>query len=186
MLTDLYKVEYGRLCAPVPTLAGPIDCCLPCPVTDWVYPDSKAISTQHVSHRKLTLSPRFLYPFKNCELAQCRRHRPVYIPPSILYSPSGTKDTSTLPYNMLGRWRHGDGGKLLLMDCLESMSSSLQMTTLVPLGARPSLCHDAITPNDMKSDLACAWSGSLQVFGGFAAVMWSTYSRRLESVQRPF
>ena len=125
VLTGLYTVEYGRLCAPVPTLAGPIDCCLPCPVTDWVYPDSMAISTQPVRHRKLTISPRFLYPFENCELAQCRRHRPVYYTPPILYCPSNTKDTSTLPYDMFGPGRHGDGGKSLLMDCLESMSSSL-------------------------------------------------------------
>ena len=29
----------GRFCAPIPSLKGPIDCCLPCPVTDWVYSD---------------------------------------------------------------------------------------------------------------------------------------------------
>ncbi|KAL9103423.1 MAG: hypothetical protein Q9163_001525 [Psora crenata] len=29
----------GRFCAPVPTTEGSIDCCLPCPVTDWVYSD---------------------------------------------------------------------------------------------------------------------------------------------------
>ncbi|KAF2436475.1 hypothetical protein EJ08DRAFT_148057 [Tothia fuscella] len=29
----------GRLCAPVPTLPGRPICCLPCPATDWLYPD---------------------------------------------------------------------------------------------------------------------------------------------------
>lgn len=29
----------GRFCAPVPTTQGIIDCCLPCPLTDWVYGD---------------------------------------------------------------------------------------------------------------------------------------------------
>ena len=29
----------GRFCAPVPTAEGTVDCCLPCPITDWVYSD---------------------------------------------------------------------------------------------------------------------------------------------------
>lgn len=29
----------GRFCAPVPSIEGTIDCCLPCPLTDWVYSD---------------------------------------------------------------------------------------------------------------------------------------------------
>ena len=47
---------------------------------------------------------------------------------------------------------------------------------MIPLGSKPDQCHDAITPNDMHSDLSCAFSGSLLAFGGFAAVMWGMYS----------
>ena len=34
----------GRFCAPVPSVQGTIDCCLPCPLTDWVYSDSESFS----------------------------------------------------------------------------------------------------------------------------------------------
>ena len=44
----LTTVEYsqgivlaGRFCAPAP---GSIDCCLPCPMTGWVYSDSESFS----------------------------------------------------------------------------------------------------------------------------------------------
>jgi hypothetical protein len=30
----------GRLCAPIAALPGKPICCLPCPATDWVYPES--------------------------------------------------------------------------------------------------------------------------------------------------
>ena len=35
--------ESSRLCAPLPASGGSLFCCLPCPMTDWVYPDSKYI-----------------------------------------------------------------------------------------------------------------------------------------------
>jgi len=31
----------GRFCAPVPTAQGTVECCLPCPVTEWVYSDGE-------------------------------------------------------------------------------------------------------------------------------------------------
>jgi hypothetical protein len=34
------------------------------------------------------------------------------------------------------------------------------------------LCYDEITVNDMRTNLACAWSGALVLFGGLGAVMW--------------
>ncbi|MCJ1436181.1 hypothetical protein MMC27_005559 [Xylographa pallens] len=48
----------------------------------------------------------------------------------------------------------------------------MSLAFMIPLGSKPNVCHDAITPNDMHSDLSCAFSGSLLTFGGFAAVMW--------------
>jgi hypothetical protein len=34
------------------------------------------------------------------------------------------------------------------------------------------MCYDAITPNDMHSDLTCAFSGALLLWGGMASVCW--------------
>ncbi len=47
-----------------------------------------------------------------------------------------------------------------------------QLGFIIPLGAQPQQCHDAITPNDMYSDLTCAFSGACLVVGGFAAILW--------------
>lgn len=43
---------------------------------------------------------------------------------------------------------------------------------IVPLAAKPDLCHDAITPNDMYTSQSCAWSGALLLFGGMGIVSW--------------
>ena len=40
------------------------------------------------------------------------------------------------------------------------------------MGAQPEQCHDAITPNDMYSDLTCAFSGATLLAGGFASILW--------------
>ncbi|KAG9556035.1 Trimethyllysine dioxygenase, partial [Aureobasidium melanogenum] len=48
----------------------------------------------------------------------------------------------------------------------------LQLAIIVPLGSKPSMCYDAITPNDMYSDLSCAFSGALLLWGGMASVCW--------------
>ncbi|MCJ1287359.1 hypothetical protein MMC26_006708 [Xylographa opegraphella] len=56
--------------------------------------------------------------------------------------------------------------------CLITGIGLMSLAFMVPLGSKPDVCHDAITPNDMHSDLSCAFSGSLLTFGGFAAVMW--------------
>ncbi|KAJ5304419.1 uncharacterized protein N7443_004079 [Penicillium atrosanguineum] len=49
----------------------------------------------------------------------------------------------------------------------------MEIAFIIPLGARPDQCHNAITPNDMYSDLSCAFSGALLLFGGWLVVMWS-------------
>ena len=51
----------------------------------------------------------------------------------------------------------------------------MQLGFIIPLGAQPEQCHDAITPNDMYSDMTCALSGAFLLFGGFAAIMWGEY-----------
>ncbi|KAJ5794549.1 hypothetical protein N7457_001148 [Penicillium paradoxum] len=52
--------------------------------------------------------------------------------------------------------------------CMEA-----SLAFIIPLGAKPEQCHNAITPNDMRSNLSCAFSGSLLLFGGWVVVMWS-------------
>lgn len=48
-----------------------------------------------------------------------------------------------------------------------------QLSFIVPLAAKPNMCYDAITPNDLHSDLTCGWSGSLLEAGAMAGVIWS-------------
>ncbi|KAL2375335.1 hypothetical protein RJZ57_000171 [Blastomyces gilchristii] len=50
---------------------------------------------------------------------------------------------------------------------------TLTLSFIVPLIAKPDECFNAITPNDMKSDLACAFSGSFIIFGGWAVIVWT-------------
>lgn len=54
-----------------------------------------------------------------------------------------------------------------------------QLGFIIPLGANPDQCHDAITPNDMRSDLTCAFSGAFLLVGGFASIVWGTYGRQV-------
>lgn len=42
----------------------------------------------------------------------------------------------------------------------------------MPLAAKPQECYDAITPNSMHTNAACAASGSFLIFGGWAGVLW--------------
>lgn len=44
---------------------------------------------------------------------------------------------------------------------------------VIPLLVRGPVCADAITPHDMKSNLSCAFSGSLLIGGGWAVVCWA-------------
>jgi hypothetical protein len=48
-----------------------------------------------------------------------------------------------------------------------------QLAFIIPLGAKPEQCYNAITPHDMHSDLSCAFSGSFLLFGGWMVVIWS-------------
>ncbi|KAF2099460.1 hypothetical protein NA57DRAFT_65524 [Rhizodiscina lignyota] len=43
---------------------------------------------------------------------------------------------------------------------------------IVPLGVQPPQCFNEITPNDMYSNLTCAWSGALLISGGLAITVW--------------
>lgn len=44
---------------------------------------------------------------------------------------------------------------------------------VVPIGTRPNLCYDAITPRNMLSSMSCAWTGALLLSGFMGVVVWS-------------
>ncbi|KAK4495629.1 hypothetical protein PRZ48_012897 [Zasmidium cellare] len=48
----------------------------------------------------------------------------------------------------------------------------LKLAFIVPLGSKPNLCHDEITPGDMHTSLSCAWSGALLVAGAMSCAVW--------------
>jgi hypothetical protein len=50
------------------------------------------------------------------------------------------------------------------------------MAFVIPLGAHPVQCHNSITPNDMRTNMSCAFSGALVVMGGLMTTVWSTFS----------
>lgn len=43
---------------------------------------------------------------------------------------------------------------------------------MVPFGVQPPQCYDEITPNDMYSNLTCAFSGAFLIAGGLSIVVW--------------
>ncbi|KAL1954512.1 hypothetical protein VTO42DRAFT_1123 [Malbranchea cinnamomea] len=51
----------------------------------------------------------------------------------------------------------------------------MALSFIVSLGAQPQECYNEITPNDMKSDIACAFSGALILFGAWATIVWSFF-----------
>ncbi|KAI9735679.1 MAG: hypothetical protein M1834_001695 [Cirrosporium novae-zelandiae] len=70
---------------------------------------------------------------------------------------------------------HGSGSyasQLFLFNPSVLMLNDCQLAFVVPLAAQPSQCYDIITPNDMHTDMTCAWSGSFVAFGGWSGVMW--------------
>ncbi|CAI7652709.1 unnamed protein product [Penicillium viridicatum] len=67
------------------------------------------------------------------------------------------------------KWTH----RHYLSVCFTLGICCMELAFIIPLGAKPDQCHNAITPNDMRSDLSCAFSGSLLLFGGWLVVIWS-------------
>ena len=50
----------------------------------------------------------------------------------------------------------------------------LSVAFIIPLGTKPDQCFDEITPDNMRSDMSCAWTGALFAVGFMGAVVWST------------
>ncbi|BDD59200.1 hypothetical protein MAP00_004426 [Monascus purpureus] len=57
--------------------------------------------------------------------------------------------------------------------CAALSCCCIQVAFIIPLGTKPEECHNEITPNDMYSDVGCAFSGSLVAFGGCCLVVWA-------------
>ncbi|KAF2665374.1 hypothetical protein BT63DRAFT_405336 [Microthyrium microscopicum] len=48
----------------------------------------------------------------------------------------------------------------------------IALALAIPMVHEPKQCADAITPSDFRSDLTCAWTGSLFLLGGLGVVVW--------------
>lgn len=58
-----------------------------------------------------------------------------------------------------------------------------QLGFVVPLAAQPEQCYNEITPNDMYSNLTCAWSGAFIISGSLTTGMWSKFANGVMSSQ---
>ncbi|KAK6586417.1 hypothetical protein PZA11_001474 [Diplocarpon coronariae] len=55
---------------------------------------------------------------------------------------------------------------------LDSAHQFAKLGFIIPLGAKPEQCFNAITPHDMRSSTTCALSGAFLLAGGWCALMW--------------
>lgn len=67
------------------------------------------------------------------------------------------------------KWTH----RHFLSVCLSLAILCMQIAFIIPLGAKPEQCYNGITPNDMHSDLTCAFTGAFLLFGGWGVIIWS-------------
>ncbi|KAF2875036.1 hypothetical protein BDV95DRAFT_486883 [Massariosphaeria phaeospora] len=56
--------------------------------------------------------------------------------------------------------------------CLIIAALFLALGFVVPFAAKPNQCYDEITPNDMFSNLTCAFSGAFLIAGGLSMAVW--------------
>ncbi|PVI08184.1 hypothetical protein DM02DRAFT_690679 [Periconia macrospinosa] len=59
-----------------------------------------------------------------------------------------------------------------LSNCLIVAAIMIALAFVIPLGTKPQQCHDEITPNDMYSNLTCAFSGAFLIAGGMSMAVW--------------
>ncbi|KAF2186912.1 hypothetical protein K469DRAFT_686135 [Zopfia rhizophila CBS 207.26] len=127
----------GRFCAPVPQIRKDLFCCLPCPVTDYLYP------------AEFTTWYRVAEGLNVAGLVAL-----VFLLVSFLCLPAEKTRKHYLSY------------------CLIIGVMLLALGFVVPFGVRPSQCYDEITPNDMFSNLTCAFSGAFIIAGGLSIAVW--------------
>lgn len=49
----------------------------------------------------------------------------------------------------------------------------LSLAFIIPLGTKPDICYNDITPNNMHTNMTCAWTGALLLAGAMGVVVWS-------------
>ena len=112
----------------------------------------------------------------HCQLGQCCRSLRYPISSSFLPYTAYQVDTPALSHHLPGDsgWIHS--GSLTLHTLRgHGILRTMQLAFTVPLAAQPEQCLNEITPNDMHTELTCAFSGSFLLFGGWGAVMWVFY-----------
>ncbi|TPR07859.1 Dpy-30 motif family protein [Aspergillus niger] len=67
------------------------------------------------------------------------------------------------------KWTH----RHYLSICFTLGICCMEIAFIIPLGVKPEQCYNQITPNDMHTDLSCAWTGALLLFGGWVCVTFS-------------
>ncbi|KAF1959309.1 hypothetical protein CC80DRAFT_324984 [Byssothecium circinans] len=124
----------GRFCA---SMQRGLSCCLPCPATDYLYPqDFKSWyrAAEALNLIGLVLLCFLLLSFIVLPAEKSRRHYLSY--------------------------------------CLIIAAIFMALGFVIPFGVKPNQCHDEITPNDMFSDLTCAFSGAFLIAGGLSMAVW--------------
>jgi len=127
----------GRLCRKLGLKQDAPTCCLPCPMTDWAYPDS--FNTLGVAAQWVAVGSTVCCVFLLASWA--------FLPVEKTY-------------------RH------YLSICLTTAVLFMNLGFIIPLAAQPDQCFDAITPNSMHTNAACASSGFFLITGGWAGVLW--------------
>ena len=152
-----FVVTEGRFCAPIPLEPG-LSCCLPCPASDYLYPEKFKgwyRAAEALNLVGLACMVFLLLTFVCLPAEKTRRHY--------------------LSYGLI----------------VGAMFLSLAF--VIPFASRPEQCFDEITPNDMFTNLTCAFSGAFLIAGGMSMAVWSKWMRgtwiyqpRLTSYQSSF
>ncbi|KAF2453325.1 hypothetical protein BDY21DRAFT_402361, partial [Lineolata rhizophorae] len=140
----LYESKYdeiggyvpGRFCVRSP-IAKDVQCCLPCPIVDWVYPDDFVTQLRianWISVASFIICVWLLISYAVLPSKKSHRH---YLNVGLIIS------------------------VIVLL-----------LAWIIPLAARPNMCFNDITPRDMHSSHACAWSGTLLLWGFMSTIIW--------------
>lgn len=107
---NIDAVQQGRLCATIPSGSGLLTCCLPCPSTDWVYPDSRETRLRDMIEYRLIFENRLQDAYRSGELAQRWQSSMLRFTPLIFRRTPCPKNLSALSYYLLDHWcRHHVG-----------------------------------------------------------------------------
>lgn len=127
----------GRFCAPVNEIKEGLFCCLPCPLTDYLYP--KSFSEVYRVAEALNVAGLICL---------------VFLLVTFIVLPAEKTRRHYLSY------------------CLIIAAIWMALGFVIPLGTKPNQCYDEITPNDMYSSMACAFSGAFLIAGGMSMGVW--------------